>query len=93
MGELPVSWTRTRQSRLLCDLFQVMFGVGAVKLAPLFRAERAKDRMIQQFDAAAKAPLGIGEGSIHGDQRIVESTQGIVFQAVFRNGLFGGGTS
>jgi hypothetical protein len=53
----------------------MMLGVGTVELAPLFGAKRSKDRMIEQFDAPAKPPLGIGEGGIHSHQGIIESPQ------------------
>ena len=93
MRILPVPWTRSPQAGPLCHLFQVMAGMGAMELAPFFGAERSQDRMIQQFDTNAKPPLRIGEGSIHGDQPIVESPQCIVFEAVSRHGLLGSGTS
>ena len=70
-----------------------MLGVGTVKLTPLLGAEGSKEGMIKQFDIAAKPPPSIGEGSIHGYQRVVESLQGILVQAVFRNRMFGSGTS
>jgi hypothetical protein len=93
MRKLPVPWTGTALPRLLCQLFQVMLGMGAVKLAPFFGAERAKDRMIEQFDAAAEPPLSIGEGGIHGDECIVESPQGIALEPVLWNGLLRSATS
>ena len=75
MRELPVPRTRTPESLLFCQLPQMMLGVGTVELAPLFGAKRSKDRMIEQFDAPAKPPLGIGEGGIHSHQGIIESPQ------------------
>ena len=93
MRKLPVPWTGTALPRSLCHLLQVMLGVGAVELAPFSRAQGSKDRMIEQFDAAAKAPLSIGEGGIHGHQRIVESPQGIVLEPVLWNGLLRSATS
>lgn len=75
MRKLPGPRPGARQPRLFCDLSQVMLGVGTMELAPFPGAEGAEDRMVQQFDAAAKPPLGIGEGGIHGDQCIIEPPQ------------------
>lgn len=75
MCKFPVPGTRSCQPRLLGNLFQVMLGMDAVKLAPLLGTEWTKDRMIEQFDGAPKPPLGIRESSIHGHKCIVESPQ------------------
>ena len=40
--------------------------------------------MVEQFDFASEAPLGIGERGVQCDQRIVEAPQGIAFQPVLR---------
>ena len=45
--------------------------------------------MIEQFDLAAEAPLGIGQRGIQCHERIVEAPQRVRVQSMLRNRDFG----